>query len=41
MGRVVFAHSDMSGISNFEEAQYHGVKAAKRVLAKLSEKVSG
>lgn len=41
MGRVVFAHSDMSGISNFEEAQYHGVEAAKRVLAKLSEKVSG
>lgn len=41
VGRVVFAHSDMSGISNFEEAQYHGVEAAKRVLAKLSEKVSG
>lgn len=41
MGRIVFAHSDMSGISNFEEAQYHGVEAAKKVLAKLSEKVSG
>jgi hypothetical protein len=27
-----FAHSDMSGISIFEEAQYHGVEAAKKVL---------
>jgi hypothetical protein len=25
----------MSGISNFEEAQYHGIEAAKLVLAKL------
>jgi len=33
-GNVFFAHSDMSGISNFEEAQYHGVEAAKMVLAK-------
>lgn len=32
MGRIYFAHSDMSGISNFEEAQYQGVKAAKNVL---------
>jgi monoamine oxidase len=35
LGRVHFAHSDMSGISNFEEAQYHGVEAARAVLAKL------
>jgi hypothetical protein len=35
MGNIVFAHSDMSGISNFEEAQYHGIEAAKLVLAKL------
>jgi monoamine oxidase len=34
-GKVFFAHSDMSGISNFEEAQYQGVEAAKRVLAAL------
>ncbi|MDZ4833357.1 MAG: NAD(P)-binding protein [Candidatus Melainabacteria bacterium] len=34
-GNVFFAHSDMSGISNFEEAQYHGVEAAKQILAKL------
>lgn len=33
-GRIFFAHSDMSGISNFEEAQYHGVEAAKAILAK-------
>lgn len=31
-GRVVFAHSDVSGFSVFEEAQYRGVKAADQVL---------
>lgn len=31
-GRILFAHSDMSGISNFEEAQYRGVEAAVKVL---------
>jgi glycine/D-amino acid oxidase-like deaminating enzyme len=31
-GRVLFANSDLSGISIFEEAQYHGVEAARRVL---------
>ncbi|RYZ71247.1 MAG: hypothetical protein EOP09_04935 [Proteobacteria bacterium] len=31
-GHIEFAHSDMSGISIFEEAQYQGVEAAKRVL---------
>jgi protoporphyrinogen oxidase len=31
-GNVFFAHSDMSGISNFEEAQYHGVEAARRIM---------
>jgi hypothetical protein len=34
-GNIFFAHSDMSGISNFEEAQYHGVEAAKMILARL------
>ncbi len=34
-GLVYFAHSDMSGMSNFEEAQFQGVCAAKRVLEKL------
>ena len=34
-GRIYFAHSDMSGISNFEEAQYQGVEAAKKILAEL------
>lgn len=33
--RVLFANSDLSGISIFEEAQYHGVKAAEKVLARL------
>lgn len=30
---IHFAHSDMSGVSIFEEAQYRGVEAAKKVLA--------
>jgi len=34
-GRVVFANSDLSGISIFEEAQYHGVQAAQSVLERL------
>ena len=34
-GPVQFANSDLSGISIFEEAQYRGVRAADRVLARL------
>jgi hypothetical protein len=30
--RLVFAHSDVSGLSLFEEAQFRGVTAADRVL---------
>jgi len=30
--RVLFAHSDLSGYSIFEEANYRGVLAAERVL---------
>jgi hypothetical protein len=33
-GRVLFAHSDVSGFSVFEEAQYRGVRAADRVLGR-------
>lgn len=33
-GSIEFAHTDMSGISVFEEAQYQGVEAAKRILVK-------
>jgi hypothetical protein len=33
--RLFFANSDLSGISIFEEAQYHGVIAAQRVLERL------
>lgn len=29
---IYFAHSDLSGISIFEEAQYHGIEAAKAIL---------
>jgi len=35
-GRVLFANSDLSGISIFEEAQFHGVEAAQTVLARLA-----
>lgn len=35
-GRVVFAHSDMSGISIFEEAYTRGVHAANHVLKTVS-----
>ena len=31
-GRIVFANSDLSGLSIFEEAQYRGVRAADQVL---------
>ena len=34
-GAIHFAHSDMSGISIFEEAQYHGVRAAEEVMDEL------
>ncbi len=35
-GRLVYANSDLSGLSLFEEAQYRGVKAADYVLARVS-----
>lgn len=38
LGAIHFAHSDMSGISTFEEAQYHGVRAADQVLKALGLK---
>ena len=34
-GVIRFAHSDMSGLSLFEEAQYHGVRAAEAVMDDL------
>lgn len=34
-GRVFFGHSDLSGISIFEEAQYWGVKAAEQAMTAL------
>jgi NAD(P)-binding Rossmann-like domain len=33
--RILLANSDLSGISIFEEAQYHGVEAAQKALLKL------
>ena len=35
-GPILFANSDLSGISIFEEAQFHGVEAAQTVLHRLS-----
>ena len=34
---IYFAHSDMSGISIFEEAQYQGIMTAKEILNRLSK----
>jgi len=35
-GRILFANSDLSGFSIFEEAQYRGVNAADRVLSQVA-----
>jgi len=35
VGNVHFAHSDLSGFSIFEEAQYRGIAAAEQILDKL------
>jgi hypothetical protein len=32
VGRIDFAHSDLSGMSLFEEAYIRGVEAGRRVL---------
>jgi glycine/D-amino acid oxidase-like deaminating enzyme len=32
-GRLHFAHTDLSGMALFEEAQYHGLRAAEEILA--------
>jgi hypothetical protein len=37
-GRLLFANSDLSGFSIFEEAQYRGVRAAEKVLSHISGK---
>ena len=34
VGRVHFAHTDLSGLSLFEEASWHGVRAAEEVLSR-------
>jgi len=34
-GRLLFANSDLSGLSIFEEAQFRGVQAAEKALASL------
>jgi glycine/D-amino acid oxidase-like deaminating enzyme len=36
-GRILFANSDLSGISIFEEAQFHGVEAAQVALRGLGD----
>ncbi|HKP76944.1 MAG TPA: hypothetical protein VJT67_15545, partial [Longimicrobiaceae bacterium] len=40
-GPVFYAHSDLSGLSLFEEAQSRGVTAAERALAYLGARASG
>jgi hypothetical protein len=35
-GRILFANSDLSAISIFEEAQFHGVEAAQTILQHLN-----
>lgn len=35
LGKIYFAHSDMSGISIFEEAQYRGIIASKMALKEI------
>ncbi|HME12118.1 MAG TPA: hypothetical protein VKF79_04620, partial [Candidatus Acidoferrum sp.] len=37
-GRILFGNSDLSAISIFEEAQFHGVEAAQTVLRHLGGK---
>ena len=32
LGRIHFAHTDLSGMALFEEAQHHGVRAAEAIL---------
>jgi glycine/D-amino acid oxidase-like deaminating enzyme len=39
VGRVHMAHTDLSGLSLFEEASWHGVRAAEEVLAALGRPV--
>lgn len=34
-GRIYFGHSDMSGISIFEEAQYRGIKASRAAMKEV------
>ena len=37
-GRVHFAHSDLSGLALFEEAQDHGIRAAEQILRAMGRR---
>ncbi|MBP7685556.1 MAG: monooxygenase, partial [Deltaproteobacteria bacterium] len=37
LGAVHFAHSDLSGLAIFEEAFFHGLRAADEAVAALSQ----
>jgi protoporphyrinogen oxidase len=39
-GAIHFAHTELSGLALFEEAQDHGLRAAEEVLASLGKRVS-
>ena len=36
-GRIHFAHTDLSGMALFEEAQYWGIRAAEAILRDRGE----
>jgi phytoene dehydrogenase-like protein len=40
-GRVRFAHTDLSGMAIFEEAQYHGVRAAESIMTSAQHAFHG
>jgi len=39
-GHEHFAHSDLSGVALFEEAFYHGLRAAEEILAERGSKAA-
>jgi len=36
-GSLVYAHSDVSGLALFEEAQYRGYRAAEKFLKRVGK----
>jgi hypothetical protein len=40
-GRLHFAHTDLSGMALFEEAQYWGIRAAEAILRQRGQRFAG